>query len=103
MTLKRAYPQRPWGQFLSDDGDAVMLEFYNNPKAAVPDYRKIDPLALHVAFRVKDIAAERAKLLAAGATAEGDIDLRQRRQAGDASRSLGTRGSARDASRRHDP
>jgi glyoxylase I family protein len=73
MTLKRAYPQRPWGQFLSDDGDAVMLEFYNNPKAAVPDYRKIDPLALHVAFRVKDIAAERAKLLAAGATAEGDI------------------------------
>jgi glyoxylase I family protein len=73
MTLKRAYPQRPWGQFLSDDGDAVMLEFYNNPKAAVPDYRKIDPLALHVAFRVKDIAAERATLLAAGATAEGEI------------------------------
>ena len=73
MTLKRAYAQRPWGQFLSDDGDAVMLEFYNNPKASVPDYRKIDPLALHVAFRVEDIAAERAKLLAAGATAEGDI------------------------------
>jgi glyoxylase I family protein len=73
MTLKRAYPQRPFGQFLSDDGDAVMLEFYNNPKATVPDYRAIDPLALHVAFRVKDIASERAKLLAAGATAEGDI------------------------------
>ena len=73
MTLKRAYPERPWGQFLSDDGDAVMLEFYNNPKASVPDYRKIDPLVLHVAFRVKDIAAERARLLAAGATAEGDI------------------------------
>ena len=73
MTLKRAYPERPWGQFLSDDGDAVMLEFYNNPKAPVPDYRTIDPLVLHVAFRVKDIAAERARLLAAGATAEGDI------------------------------
>jgi glyoxylase I family protein len=73
MTLKRAYPQRPFGQFLSDDGDAVMLEFYNNPKASVPDYRTIDPLALHVAFRVKDVAAERARLLAAGATAEGDI------------------------------
>jgi glyoxylase I family protein len=73
MTLKRAYPQRPYGQFLSDDGDAVMLEFYNNPKASVPDYTTIDPLVLHVAFRVKDIAAERAKLLAAGATAVGDI------------------------------
>jgi glyoxylase I family protein len=73
MTLKRAYPERPWGQFLADDGDAVMLEFYNNPKAGVPDYRAIDPLVLHVAFRVKDIAAARAKLLAAGATAEGEI------------------------------
>ena len=73
MTLKRAYPTRPFGQFLSDDGDAVMLEFYNNPKAAVPDYRTIDPLVLHVAFRVQDIATTRAKLLAAGATAEGDI------------------------------
>jgi catechol 2,3-dioxygenase-like lactoylglutathione lyase family enzyme len=73
MTLKRAYPERPWGQFLADDGDAVMLEFYNNPKAPVPDYRAIDPLVLHVAFRVKDIAAARAKLLAAGATAEGEI------------------------------
>jgi catechol 2,3-dioxygenase-like lactoylglutathione lyase family enzyme len=73
MTLKRAYPDRPWGQFLSDDGDAVMLEFYNNPKAPVPDYRAIDPLVLHVAFRVKDIAAARVKLLAAGATPEGEI------------------------------
>jgi glyoxylase I family protein len=50
-----------------------MLEFYNNPKAGVPDYRTIDPLVLHVAFRVRDIAAARAKLLAAGATAEGGI------------------------------
>jgi glyoxylase I family protein len=73
MTLKRAYPSRPYGQFLSDDGDAVMLKFYNNPKASVPDYRAIDPLVLHVAFRVPDIAAARANLLAAGATAEGDI------------------------------
>jgi glyoxylase I family protein len=73
MTVQRAVRERPFTQFLSDDGDAVMLEFYNNPKATVPDYRSIDPLVLHVAFRVKDVAAERAKLLAAGATAEGDI------------------------------
>jgi glyoxylase I family protein len=73
LTMKRAYPERPFGQFLADDGDAVMLEFYNNPKASVPDYRQIDPLVLHVAFYTDDIASARSRLLSAGATAEGDI------------------------------
>ena len=73
LTVKRKQTASPFGYFLADDGDAVMLEFYNNPKAPVPDYRTIDPLVLHVAFRVKDIAAERARLVAAGGTAEGDI------------------------------
>jgi catechol 2,3-dioxygenase-like lactoylglutathione lyase family enzyme len=73
LTLKRAYPERPFGQFLADDGDAVMLEFYNNPKASVPDYTQIDPLVLHVAFYTDDIASARARLLSAGATTEGDI------------------------------
>jgi hypothetical protein len=73
MTLKRAYPQRPFGQFLADDGDAVMLEFYNNPKASVPDYRQIDPVVLHVAFYTDDVSSSRFRLLSAGATAEGDI------------------------------
>jgi len=50
-----------------------MLEFYNNPKAEVPDYRQIHPLVLHLAFTAADVAAARARLLAAGATPEGDI------------------------------
>ncbi len=66
LTVKRAQNERPFGQFLADDGDTVMLEFYNNPKVRVPDYRAIDPLILHIAFWTDDVEATRARLLAAG-------------------------------------
>jgi catechol 2,3-dioxygenase-like lactoylglutathione lyase family enzyme len=73
LTVKRRQSAPPWGCFLADDGDAVMLEFYNNPKAVVPDYYAIDPLVLHLAFAADDVAATRRRLMAAGATAEGDV------------------------------
>lgn len=73
MTIKRKQDASPFGHFLADDGETVMLEFYNNPKVRVPDYRAIDPLVLHIAFRADDVAGVRAKLLAAGATPEGEI------------------------------
>jgi glyoxylase I family protein len=75
MTVKRAQPARPFGQFIADGAGAVMLEFYNHPKVPVPDYRSIDPLILHVAFSVDDVADTRRALLAAGATAEGDVQV----------------------------
>ena len=75
LTVKRAQDETPFVRFLADDGDAVMLEFYRNPKIPVPDYRAIDPLALHVAFRTDDVEATRARLMAAGATAEGDVQV----------------------------
>ena len=59
--------------FLADGSGQVMVEIYNNPKVTVPDYRSIDPLVLHLAFTVDDLVAVRTRLLAAGATAEGDI------------------------------
>lgn len=73
LVVRRAQAGPPFGQFLADDGDAVMLEFYCNPKIPVPDYRSMDPLTLHIAFAAADVRAERARLLAAGATAEGDV------------------------------
>ncbi len=73
LTVKRSQSASPFGYFLADDGDAVMLEFYNNPKARVPDYRAIDPLVLHIAFRTDDVAATRTRLMDAGATPEGDV------------------------------
>jgi glyoxylase I family protein len=75
LTVKRSQAERPWGHFLADDGDTVMLEFYNNPKAAVPDYHATDPLQLHVAFAADDVAVVRARLMAAGATPEGDVQV----------------------------
>lgn len=73
LTVKRKQTAPPFGYFLADDGDTVMLEFYNNPKARVPDYRAIDPLVLHIAFRTDDVAGTRERLLEAGATAEGGV------------------------------
>ncbi|MCS6910664.1 MAG: hypothetical protein NZM11_08880, partial [Anaerolineales bacterium] len=45
-----------------------MIEFYHNPADPVPDYAALHPVRHHIAFVVDDIAAERARLLAAGCT-----------------------------------
>jgi glyoxylase I family protein len=75
MTVKRAEAEPPFGRFLADSGSAVMLELYHHPAVPVPDYAQIDPLVLHIAFATPDVAATRARLLAAGATAEGDVKV----------------------------
>ncbi len=73
LVVKRAQTAAPFGHFLADDGGAVMIEVYRNASAEVPDYRSTHTLQLHLAFWADDVAATRARLLAAGATAEGDI------------------------------
>lgn len=73
MSVKRAHKDRPWVRFLADEAGATMLEFYNHPKVGVPDYRRQDPLIAHIAFKCDDLAGTRQRLIAAGATAEGDI------------------------------
>ena len=70
LRIKRSQSTPPFGHFLADDGDAVMLEFYNNPALPVPDYRAIDSLALHLAFLTDDVAATFDRLVRAGATPE---------------------------------
>ena len=74
LTVKRAQAASPFGHFLADDGDAVMLEFYGNPRIPVPDYARMEPLALHLAFHVEDVAGTRARLIKAGATPVGDVE-----------------------------
>jgi catechol 2,3-dioxygenase-like lactoylglutathione lyase family enzyme len=56
--------------FILDAAGHVVFEIYCNRAAAQPDYRAMHPLMLHVAFAVEDVAAARARLLAAGATPE---------------------------------
>jgi len=60
-------------RFISDAGGNMMLELYTNPPDAVPNYRSMNPLLLHIAFTVDDIQAVRAKLLGVGATIAEDI------------------------------
>lgn len=73
LRVKRSQATAPFARFLADDGDAVMIEVYHNPRVPMPDYRSIDPLMLHLAFRVDDVPGTRERLLTAGATAEGDV------------------------------
>lgn len=73
MKVLRESPAPVNGRFLADAGGNMMLELYHNPPDAVPDYAAMDPLLLHVAFMVDDVDAMRGKLIAAGATAVGEV------------------------------
>lgn len=59
--------------FLRDGAGTSMLEFYRNPRVSVPDYRSMDPMLVHVAFASADPAADRDRLVAAGATIADDL------------------------------
>ncbi len=63
-----------WTHFLADAAGTI-IEIYNNPKVVVPDYPSMDPLLLHLAFAVDDVSGTRHRLLAAGCTAVGEIEV----------------------------
>ena len=73
MKVVRKLDASPFTHFLADSAGDVTLEIYNNPKVAVPEYAKMDPLLLHIAFSVRDVKGTRQRLLAAGATPEGGV------------------------------
>jgi glyoxylase I family protein len=73
MRVLRRLDAAPFTHFLADESGRVVLELYHHTKAAVPDYRALDPLVLHVAFTADDVATERRRLLDAGATPAGDV------------------------------
>jgi uncharacterized glyoxalase superfamily protein PhnB len=59
--------------FLRDSAGASLLELYRNPAVPLPDYASMDPMLVHVAFVSADPAADRDRLLAAGATLASDL------------------------------
>lgn len=73
MRAARTFGPPTHTHFLVDASGQSMIEIYNNPKATVPEYRKTDPLVLHLAFAADDVRATRTRLLQAGATAEGEV------------------------------
>ncbi len=75
MKIIRKGPSPVNMRFISDAGGNMMLELYNNPPDAVPDYPSMDPLSLHIAFMVDDVKAITKKLIAAGATVAVDLNV----------------------------
>lgn len=54
--------------FLGDYSGAILLEIYNNPPDQVPDYKRMDPLLVHLAFVSSDPSTDAQTLMKAGAT-----------------------------------
>ena len=73
FTVRRGSDTSPFMHFLADDSRTVMIEIYSFPNVATPDYRTQDPLVVHLALVSKDVAADRERLIAAGATAAGEM------------------------------
>ncbi len=75
MRTARAGGPPSFTHFVADSSGPVMLELYRSDRLAVPDYRSMHPLLLHVAFACDRVDEERARLLQAGATAAGEVEL----------------------------
>jgi len=60
-------------RFLGDGSGLILIEFYRNPRVPVPGYGTMDPLLLHLAFVSDTPAADRDRLVAAGATVAEDL------------------------------
>ncbi len=74
MTVVKRSEEGPgFARFLADAAGETVLETYASETVAVPDYASLDPALLHVAFATTEIEPVRARLLAAGATAVGEI------------------------------
>jgi glyoxylase I family protein len=66
--VARSRDDAPYTHFLADETGRVIVEFYSNPAAAVPNYGATHPLCFHVALVASDARAERQRLEKAGAT-----------------------------------
>lgn len=67
FTVRRAADTPVPVRFLADEAGDVMVEIYNNPKVATPDYASMDPLLLHLAFVCDAVDATVERLTGSGA------------------------------------
>lgn len=76
MRIVRAFAEPPYIHFLADSAGKSLIEIYSNPLGEFIDYRQHHAVTYHLAFAVDDMDATRQRLVAAGATLDGDIDNR---------------------------
>lgn len=67
LIIVKHVQEPPFTTFMSDISGRVMIEFYNNPSDNVPDYQKMHPLLLHLAFVSENPVQDRERLIKAGA------------------------------------
>jgi uncharacterized glyoxalase superfamily protein PhnB len=60
--------------FLLEKAGCVMLEIYRNPTVTAPNYTSMSPFLLHIAFSSDSLAADRDRLVAAGAKVAEDLN-----------------------------
>src|SRR5262245_21949922 len=75
MRIVRKLDQAPFTHFIADEAGKGVMELYAHSKAPIPEYRSMDPLMLHTAFVSTDVKADRQRLLAAGATSAGEVNI----------------------------
>lgn len=73
LEIVRHLPTPTQTHFLADDAGATVIEIYCNPPDQVPDYAAMNPLQFHLAFVSESPDADRALLLAAGASAVDEL------------------------------
>ena len=73
LRVARHQPQPIQAHFLTDDAGVFCFEIYRQPAVETPDHHARDPFLFHVAFKSADLAADQARLLAAGATFHDEI------------------------------
>jgi len=75
MKIVRQAAEAPFTTFLADDSGRVMVEIYLNPADEVPDYRRMNPLLVHLAYVSENPSADQQRLCAAGAELVTDQHL----------------------------
>lgn len=76
MRLVRSFDEPPFIHFLSDSAGKSLIEIYCNPLDEIIDYGARHAVTFHLAFAVADMEATRERLVAAGASLDGNIDHR---------------------------
>ena len=77
MRIVHSSEKSPFTHFIVDSAGTSLIEFYCKAIASVPDYAAMHPNVLHLAFTAEDIEADRARLIADGATPHGEIRVSQ--------------------------
>lgn len=76
MQTVRSFDEPPFIHFLADSAGKSLIEVYSNPMGEFVPYSDYHPVTFHLAFAVDDMEATRQRLVAAGGTLDGEIDLR---------------------------